>query len=141
MADNRPYHSKVAERAGQGMRAGAWIGGIVGAVVAITGAVAVPGLSALVAAPFIGLAWMGAGALTGALGGMMFGAVRHSPLFDRRQPENDRLQDLAALQERVQNAIVPEAPLPERSTPGQQNRRFTEMIERERAMRATERAR
>ena len=147
MALERPYHSKVAEKVRVGMRAGMWLGMVAGGVAAIANAFIIAGaapMTALLSAPLIGIAGMAGGAVVGIMGGLLYGAIRFSPLFDRRRPEEDHLADLAALQQRVQDSLVPEQSLAvaaAREAP-QQDRRFTEMIERERAARAaTERPR
>lgn len=129
MADNRPYHSKVAERIGQGARFGMWAGFAVGAIAAISASfVLAPGV-ALLSAPITAILYTAGGALAGGALGLAYGAVRHSRLFDHPQPEKDRLEDVAALHQRVQQSLVQEQALsleqPVRGT-------FTQMIERER---------
>jgi hypothetical protein len=134
MADSRPYHIKVRERAGQGMRLGLWAGFGIGAYMAITAAT---GPGALLMAPIIGGMWMLGGAAAGAAGGLLFGAVRHSRVFDPPRPEQDRVVDLAAIQQRVQDALVPEQELAQAASAARRpGRSFVAAEEARRAARA-----
>lgn len=103
--DTRAYHIKVREKAGQGLRLGLWAGFGVGAYMAITAAT---GAGALLMAPIIGALWMVGGAAAGATIGMVFGAVRHSRVFDPPRPEKDAMADLASLRQRVQDSLISE---------------------------------
>jgi hypothetical protein len=145
MADHRPYQQKVFTWSGRGLRVGMWAGLVLGAVAAISAGAGMTLGGAVLAAPLYGVAYMAGVGIAGALAGGVFGAVRHSPLFDRPQPERDRLQDISALQSRVQDSLAieaPQVPYPETIPPRVADRPvvgpFTERLAQERAQEISE---
>jgi hypothetical protein len=110
-----------------------WAGFALGAIAAISASfVVAPGM-ALLSAPITAILYTGGGALAGGTLGLAYGAIRHSRLFDHPQPEKDRLEDIAALHQRVQDSLIPEQALGAAPSLEQPPRRaFTQMIERER---------
>lgn len=133
-----PYHTRVATTIRQGVRVGMWLGAGAGLIAAIVASATLAPAAALLMAPMYGILGMAAGAIAGGAGGMLFGAVRHSRLFHHPMPERDRAEDLAALQRRVQDALVPEPVLlNDGPSANPMNIGFAEMVERRRASAAT----
>ena len=106
------YHHRVAKDVGQGLRIGAWAGLIVGAIAAVVAASAMAPAAALLTAPLTAAIGMGGGAIVGMGAGMLYGVIRHSALFARAQVEKDHIDDIANLQRRIQESLVPEPSLP-----------------------------